>query len=196
MYITVIGTGYVGLVTAVCLAEKGNHITCVDIDAEKIARLQQGITPIFEPGLEALLKRNYEAGRLEFITQLADETHRAEIYMIATGTPSREDGSAEMRYVFSAAEAIAHHLEDYAIVIDKSTVPVGTSEQVQAIIQKILVQRAKDFSFDVVSNPEFLKEGAAIKDFMEPDRIIIGTDSLKAVELLRELYLPFLNSAE
>ena len=158
--------------------------------------MKQGVTPIFEPGLELLLKNNYAAGRLQFITKLEDELQPAQIYMIATGTPSRADGSAEMSYVFSAAEAIGERLQDYAVVIDKSTVPVGTSEQVRDIIQNILVKRSKNTSFDVVSNPEFLKEGAAIKDFMEPERVIIGTDSSKAAEMLRELYQPFLNSTE
>lgn len=196
MYITVIGTGYVGLVTGVCLAEKGNYVTCVDIDSEKISQLKQSITPIYEPGLEPLLKRNYEAGRLHFVSHLSEEAHKADVYMIATGTPSREDGSAEMRYVFSAAEAIANHLSDYAVIVDKSTVPVGTSEQVQTVIQKILDNRGLNFNFDVVSNPEFLKEGAAIKDFMQPDRVIVGTDSERAIQIMRDLYLSFVSSDE
>jgi len=196
MYITVIGTGYVGLVTGVCLAEKGNHVTCVDIDPKKIEQLKQGITPIYEPGLEPLLKRNIEAGRLSFVTNIVDEAHPAEIYMIATGTPSRADGSAEMRYVYAAAEAIAGHINDYAVIVDKSTVPVGTSDQVRHIIQQGLTQRGLTIQFDVVSNPEFLKEGAAIKDFMQPDRVIVGVDSLAAIQFMKELYLPFLNSEQ
>ncbi len=196
MYLTVIGTGYVGLVSGVCLAEKGNTVTCVDIDPHKIKQLKQGESPIYEPGLQNLLKKNIQSGRLHFVNHIAEEAHPADIYMIATGTPSRADGSADMQYVFSAATSIAEHLSQYAVIVDKSTVPVGTAEQVQQLIHQKLQERGVSIDFDVVSNPEFLKEGDAIQDFMQPDRVIIGSQSARAEKVLKELYAPFVDSEQ
>lgn len=196
MKVTVIGTGYVGLVTGACLAEMGHHVVCVDVDDAKIARLKSGILPIYEPGLESIVLANYKAGRLEFTTALADRVTRAPIYFIAVGTPPGADGSADLQYVLAVARDIGRQLDEYAIIVDKSTVPVGTAEQVRATIQAELDRRGVDVAFDVVSNPEFLKEGDAVQDFMRPDRIIIGTDSTRARELLRELYTPFMRTHE
>jgi UDPglucose 6-dehydrogenase len=191
MRVTIFGSGYVGLVTGACLAEAGNHVVCVDVDAGKIDRLNRGEVPIHEPGLDALIKRNAEAGRLEFTT---DATHGVEhglFQIIAVGTPPDEDGSADLRYVLGAARTIATHMNRYAIVITKSTVPVGTADKVRKQIETTFKERNASFEFDVVSNPEFLKEGAAIQDFMKPDRVVIGTDNPRTTELMRALYEPF-----
>ena len=196
MKLTVVGTGYVGLVTGACLAEMGNEVTCVDIDAAKIERLRQGILPIYEPGLEPIVIGNYKEGRLKFATSLSDPVSRSQLYLIAVGTPPGEDGSADLRYVLAVAKEIGQTITDYCVVVDKSTVPVGTAEQVRGVVQRELERRNNDVSFDVVSNPEFLKEGAAVQDFMRPDRIIIGSDSERAREMLRELYAPFMRTHE
>jgi UDPglucose 6-dehydrogenase len=191
MRVTIFGSGYVGLVTGACLAEAGNHVICVDIDAAKIDRLNRGEVPIHEPGLDALIKRNAEAGRLEFTTDAAKGVEHGLFQVIAVGTPPDEDGSADLRYVLAAARTIASHMERYAIVITKSTVPVGTADKVRKEIEKTFKDRNTSFEFDVVSNPEFLKEGAAIQDFMKPDRVVIGTDNPRTTELMRALYEPF-----
>jgi UDPglucose 6-dehydrogenase len=191
MKITVYGSGYVGLVTGACLAEVGNHVVCMDIDEARIARLQQGMVPIFEPGLEAMIKENQAAGRLKFTTDVKKAAVHGLFQFIAVGTPPDEDGSADLQYVLAAARSIGEHMEDYRIVVNKSTVPVGTADKVKAHIEMILKDRGKPMEFDVVSNPEFLKEGAAINDFMKPDRIIVGTDNPRTAELLKALYAPF-----
>ena len=191
MKVTIFGTGYVGLVTGACLAEVGNDVLCVDVDAEKIARLEKGIIPIFEPGLEFLVRENQRAGRLNFTTDITQAVRHGLFQFIAVGTPSDENGSADLHYVLQVAESIAEHLQDYRIIINKSTVPVGTADKVKARITKILDRQQNLVEFDVVSNPEFLKEGAAITDFMKPDRIIIGTDNPRTTELLKALYAPF-----
>ena len=191
MNISVIGTGYVGLVTGTCFAEMGNRVICVDTDAAKIADLHAGKIPIFEPGLESLVQSNYREGRLLFTTSLAEAMSQSNIYFIAVGTPPGEDGSADLQYVLAVAREIGRHLKEYAVVVDKSTVPVGTAEKVRAAIVEELTLRGVDVPFDVVSNPEFLKEGAAVEDFMRPDRIIIGSDSDRAREMLRLLYADF-----
>ncbi|MEK7840790.1 MAG: nucleotide sugar dehydrogenase, partial [Pseudomonadota bacterium] len=172
MKITIIGTGYVGLVTGACFAEMGNRVTCVDVDNKKIDGLRQGVLPIYEPGLEDIVLENSRAGRLKFVTSLSDPEARSEVYVIAVGTPPGEDGSADLRYVLAVAREIGRHINDYAVVVDKSTVPVGTADKVRAAIRHELKARRLDVPFDVVSNPEFLKEGAAVDDFMKPDRII------------------------
>jgi UDPglucose 6-dehydrogenase len=191
MKISVYGSGYVGLVTGACLAEVGNHVVCMDIDEARIARLQQGMVPIFEPGLEAMIKENQAAGRLKFTTDVKKAVSHGLFQFIAVGTPPDEDGSADLQYVLAAARSIGEHMEDYRIVVNKSTVPVGTADKVKAHIEMILKDRGKPMEFDVVSNPEFLKEGAAINDFMKPDRIIVGTDNPRTAELLKALYAPF-----
>jgi UDPglucose 6-dehydrogenase len=191
MKITVIGTGYVGLVTGACFAEMGNHVTCVDVDAQKIARLNQGHVPIYEPGLEAIIKSAVSEQRLSFTTDLPNALLQSKVYFIAVGTPPGEDGSADLRYVLAVARSIGEHLQHHAVIVDKSTVPVGTAEQVKAAITDALQQRGSQLTFDVVSNPEFLKEGDAVHDFMTPDRIIIGADSEHAREVMAELYAPF-----
>lgn len=191
MKIIVIGTGYVGLVTGACLAEMGNHVTCVDIDAQKIQNLESGILPIYEPGLEEVVARCTQAKLLKFSTDLSAAMAESNIFFIAVGTPPGEDGSADLRYVLGVAEQIGQHLNEYAVVVGKSTVPVGTAEKVEQTIQNVLEARGIDVPFDVVSNPEFLKEGAAVSDFMRPDRIIIGTESDRAKALMEELYEPF-----
>ncbi|MDD5411334.1 MAG: UDP-glucose/GDP-mannose dehydrogenase family protein [Methylobacter sp.] len=196
MKITVFGSGYVGLVTGTCLAEVGNDVICMDIDEAKIAKLQQGIIPIYEPGLEAMVKENQSAGRLRFTSDVKEAVGHGLFQFIAVGTPPDEDGSADLQYVLAVAKSIAENMEDYRIVIDKSTVPVGTADKVKAIMQQILTARGKALEFDVVSNPEFLKEGAALDDFMKPDRIIIGTDNPRTAELLKALYSPFNRSHE
>jgi UDPglucose 6-dehydrogenase len=191
MKVTIFGSGYVGLVSGACLAEAGNHVVCVDTDAARVERLNRGEVPIHEPGLDALMHRNRSAGRLEFT---ADSTRGAEhglFQLIAVGTPPDEDGSADLRHVLDVARAIGEHLQRYAIVVTKSTVPVGTADQVRREVQKGLAARALAIEFDVVSNPEFLKEGAAIDDFTRPDRIVIGTDNPRTTELIRALYEPF-----
>lgn len=191
MYITVVGTGYVGLVTGTCFAEMGNHVTCVDIDANKIERLKKGIIPIFEPGLENLVKANVAQKRLDFTTSLADAMKNSNIYFIAVGTPPGEDGSADLQYVLGVASEIAKNMSEYCVVVNKSTVPVGTADLVENTIKTELIKRDLNISFDVVSNPEFLKEGAAIDDFMKPDRIVVGAKTEKAKILMQQLYAPF-----
>jgi UDPglucose 6-dehydrogenase len=191
MRVTIFGSGYVGLVTGACLADAGNHVVCVDIDAGKIERLNRGEVPIHEPGLEALIKRNTEAGRMEFTTDGARGVTHGLFQLIAVGTPPGEDGAADLSHVLAVARTIAAHLNRYAIVITKSTVPVGTADKVRTEIEKSLAARGASCEFDVVSNPEFLKEGAAIADFMKPDRVVVGTDNPRTTELLRALYEPF-----
>ena len=191
MNITIFGSGYVGLVTGACMAEMGNHVVCIDIDADKIARINSGDVPIYEPELGDYLQRNREAGRLEFTTDVAKGVAHGLIQIISVGTPSDEDGSADLQSVLSVARAIGEHMDDYRIVVDKSTVPVGTADRVGAMLREVLDKRGVMHEFDVVSNPEFLKEGAAISDFMKPDRIVVGTDNPRSIELLRTLYEPF-----
>ena len=191
MRLTVFGSGYVGLVTGACMAEMGNHVVCVDIDEDKIARLNKGEIPIYEPGLDAYVERNVEAGRLEFTTDIQKGVDHGLFQFIAVGTPPDEDGSADLKHVLAVAKSIGQHMNDYRIVVDKSTVPVGTADKVRAAIREELGDRGLALEVDVVSNPEFLKEGAAINDFMKPDRIIIGTDNPRTTELLRALYEPF-----
>ena len=191
MRLTVFGSGYVGLVTGACMAEMGNHVVCVDIDEDKIARLNKGEIPIYEPGLDAYVERNVEAGRLEFTTDIQKGVDHGLFQFIAVGTPPDEDGSADLKHVLAVAKSIGQHMNDYRIVVDKSTVPVGTADKVRAAIREELGERGLALEVDVVSNPEFLKEGAAITDFMKPDRIIIGTDNPRTTELLRALYEPF-----
>jgi len=191
MQLTIFGSGYVGLVTGACMAEMGNHVVCYDIDEAKIARLNNGEMPIYEPGLDAYVQRNREAGRLEFTTDVAHAVGHGLFQMVTVGTPPDEDGSADLKHVRAVARSIGEHMNDYRIVVNKSTVPVGTADMVKAEIQSALDTRGKSIEFDVVSNPEFLKEGAAINDFMKPDRIIVGTDNPRTTELLRTLYEPF-----
>jgi UDPglucose 6-dehydrogenase len=191
MRIAVIGTGYVGLVAGTCFAESGNSVACLDIDQEKIRKLRQGQVPIYEPGLEELLKRNLADGRLRFETDYAKVIPGAQVVFIAVGTPPGEDGGADLRYVLAAAESIAKHMTGYCVVVDKSTVPVGTARKVMAAMAK-----HTKHPFDVVSNPEFLKEGAAIDDFMKPDRVVIGSQSAKAAEVMNELYEPFVRTGK
>ena len=191
MRLTIFGSGYVGLVTGACMAETGNHVVCYDIDEEKIARLNNGEIPIYEPGLEAYIERNVEAGRLEFTTDTKKAVDHGLFQFIAVGTPPDEDGSADLKHVLAVARSIGEHMDEYRIVVDKSTVPVGTADKVKAEIKDQLKKRGKAFEFDVVSNPEFLKEGDAIGDFMKPDRIVVGTDNPRTTELLKSLYEPF-----
>jgi len=196
MKITIFGSGYVGLVTGTCLAEVGNDVICMDIDEAKIAKLQQGIIPIYEPGLEAMVKENQNEGRLRFTSNVKEAVDHGLFQFIAVGTPPDEDGSADLQYVLAVAKSIAEHMEDYRVVIDKSTVPVGTADKVKKVMLDILASRGKSIEFDVVSNPEFLKEGAALNDFMKPDRIVVGTDNPRTAELLKALYAPFNRSVE
>ncbi len=191
MNLTVIGTGYVGLVTGTCFAEMGNTVTCVDTSEEKIAVLKDGHVPIYEPGLEMLLRNNIREGRLRFTTSLPKAMEDCQVFFIAVGTPGNHDGSADLSFVLHVAREIGRHMTDYCVVVDKSTVPVGTADQVRAVMADELAKRGCDIEFDVVSNPEFLKEGAAIEDFMRPDRIIIGANSDRAREMMRHLYAPF-----
>jgi UDPglucose 6-dehydrogenase len=183
-------------VTGSCFAEAGNHVVCVDIDAAKVARLQQGDIPIHEPGLDALVKRNFEKGRLTFTTDAAEGVRHGLFQFIAVGTPPEEDGSADLSHVLAVAETIGRHMTEYRIVVDKSTVPVGTADKVRERIAQTLGERAEKVEFDVVSNPEFLKEGAAIADFMKPDRVVVGTDNPRTAELLKTLYDPFTRSRD
>ena len=192
MKISVIGTGYVGLVSGVCFAQMGNEVTCVDIDEGKIEKLRQGIIPIYEPGLEDMTLENYKKGTLKFTTDASEAIASSVISFIAVGTPMGDDGSADLQYVLAVAKKIGQSIRDYIVVVDKSTVPVGTAEKVRATIQAELDARGVDVKFDVVSNPEFLKEGAAIKDFMHPDRVVIGAESETAMVFMRELYEPFM----
>ena len=194
MEIVVIGSGYVGLVTGTCFAEMGNNVTCVDIDQQKIDNLNKGILPIYEPGLEEMVTSNVKENRLHFTTSLADVAKGAEIFFIAVGTPPGEDGSADLQYVLAVARDIGKSLHDYAVVVDKSTVPVGTADKVTAAINEELKARGADIGFDVVSNPEFLKEGAAIDDFMFPDRVVIGSNSERATQVMHQLYAPFMRT--
>ncbi len=196
MKLTVIGTGYVGLVTGACFAEMGNSVTCVDVDQGKIDRLKQGILPIFEPGLDTIVVNNSKADRLRFSTSLVEAMRDTNVFFIAVGTPPGEDGSADLQYVLAVAREIGRHLNDYAVVVDKSTVPVGTGDKVRNALQSELDRRNVKIEFDVVSNPEFLKEGAAVEDFMRPDRIVVGTDSERARAVMHELYAPFTRNHE
>jgi UDPglucose 6-dehydrogenase len=191
MNVTIYGSGYVGLVTGACLAQVGNHVLCVDIDPAKIERLKRGEVPIYEPGLDDLVHSNREAGRLDFTLDTAAGVRHGLFQFIAVGTPPDEDGSADLSHVLAVARAIAHELTEYRIVVNKSTVPVGTADRVRDEITSTLTKEGRSGEFDVVSNPEFLKEGAAIEDFMKPDRIIIGTDNPRTTELMRALYAPF-----
>jgi UDPglucose 6-dehydrogenase len=188
--ITIIGAGYVGLVTGACLADHGNDVMCLDLDADKIALLNKGGIPIYEPGLEALVARNRDAGRLHFTTDVAKSVLHGTVQFIAVGTPSDDDGSADIHHVLAAAKNIAKYMNEYKVIVDKSTVPVGTSERVQAVMQEELGARGADIPFSVVSNPEFLKEGAAVEDFMRPDRVVIGSSDDQAVGIMRQLYAP------
>ena len=191
MKITVIGTGYVGLVTGACLSDVGIEVTCIDIDQKKIDGLKNGILPIYEPGLEEIVKRNYHKGRLNFSTDLGEAIEGSQAAFIAVGTPPGEDGSADLKYVLAVADQIGKTMTDYLVVITKSTVPVGTAEKVRRAVADTLELRDVDFGFDVASNPEFLKEGAAIDDFMKPDRIVVGVDSEDAQKVMDRLYRPF-----
>ena len=198
MNITVIGSGYVGLVTGACFAEMGNRVTCVDIDEKKIEALNRGEVPIYEPGLAEMISRNVAKGHISFTTSIADALSHAEIAFIAVGTPMGEDGSADLQYVLAVASDIGKHMQTELVVVDKSTVPVGTADKVKACIQAELDKRSDlgNISFTVVSNPEFLKEGAAIKDFMQPDRVVVGTESEEAMKKMRMLYAPFFKQNE
>ncbi len=196
MRVTIFGAGYVGLVTGACLAETGNHVVCVDIDDGRVERLNRGEVPIYEPGLDKIIARAREARRLEFTTDVGYGVSHGLFQFIAVGTPPGEDGSADLQHVLSVARSIAEHIDDYRIVVNKSTVPVGTADLVRDEISKVLSARGSTAQFDVVSNPEFLKEGAAVEDFMKPDRIVIGSDDPRAGELLRALYDPFNRSHE
>src|ERR1700728_4385711 len=196
MRVTIFGSGYVGLVPGACLADAGNHVVCVDVDAAKIERLKHGDVPIHEPGLEALIRRNAEAGRIEFTTDAVKGVEHGLFQVIAVGTRPDEDGSADLRYVLAVARTIGTHMSRYSIVINKSTVPVGTADKVRKEIETTLGGRQAAIEFDVVSNPEFLKEGAAIQDCMRPDRVVIGTDNPRTVELMRLLYDPFTRNHE
>lgn len=196
MNITVIGAGYVGLVTGACFAELGNHVTCVDVNERKIANLKNGILPIYEPGLEPMVMSNMNEGRLCFVSSLAEITSDSQVIFIAVGTPSDKDGSADIKYVLEAARNIGAHINQYCVVVDKSTVPVGMADQVSEVIQQELRKRNVSIHVDVVSNPEFLREGAAIEDFMRPDRVIIGLESNNAKSIMLDLYLPILRSPE
>ena len=196
MKISIFGSGYVGLVTGACLADVGNDVLCVDVDARKVDRLRAGEVPIHEPGLDAVIARNVRAGRLAFSASAAEGIAHGQAIMIAVGTPPDEDGSADLSHVLAVARSIGEHLPGYRVVIDKSTVPVGTADKVRETIALSLAARGVTHEFDVVSNPEFLKEGAAIADFMKPDRVVVGTDSPRALELMRQLYEPFTRSRE
>lgn len=196
MKVSVIGTGYVGLVTGACLADVGNDVLCIDLDAAKVARLQAGDIPIFEPGLEPVVKRNVASGRLRFSTDPVQGAKFGTVQIIAVGTPPGEDGSADLQYVLAAARTLATHMDGYRVVVDKSTVPVGTADRVEAVIRETLAARGNTQRFAVVSNPEFLKEGAAVEDFMRPDRVIIGADDDEAEAIMRELYAPFQRNSD
>ncbi|MBW2518988.1 MAG: UDP-glucose/GDP-mannose dehydrogenase family protein [Deltaproteobacteria bacterium] len=191
MNVVVVGTGYVGLVTGACFAEMGHMVTCVDVDEFKIKKLREGIIPIYEPGLESIVLRNIQENRLNFVTHLSDALSEASVVFIAVGTPPGEDGSADLQHVLSVAREIGQYLTEYKVIVTKSTVPVGTADKVRTAISETLKSRSLQITFDVASNPEFLKEGAAVEDFMKPDRIVIGADSERAEEVLRELYSDF-----
>ncbi|MEZ7890475.1 MAG: UDP-glucose/GDP-mannose dehydrogenase family protein [Candidatus Wallbacteria bacterium] len=194
MKISVIGTGYVGLVTGTCFADMGNDVICVDIDEKKIENLKNGIIPIYEPGLEEMVKRNHKEERLNFTTDLKDAVEKSLFCFIAVGTPPGEDGSADLKHVLSVASGIGKYMNGYKIIVDKSTVPVGTAEKVKEAVKRELNSRGVNLEFDIVSNPEFLKEGAAIEDFMKPDRVVVGTDNVRTAELMKELYAPFMRN--
>jgi UDPglucose 6-dehydrogenase len=194
MHVTIFGTGYVGLVTGTCLADVGHEVVCVDVDAAKVEGLNRGVVPIYEPGLEPMVRANHDAGRLRFTTDAATAVAHGEVIFIAVGTPPDEDGSADLKYVLAVARTIGEHLGRDAVVVNKSTVPVGTADKVHAAISDTLAARGAAFHVEVVSNPEFLKEGDAVNDCMRPDRIVIGSDSPAAVEKLRRLYAPFIRN--
>ena len=196
MKITVVGTGYVGLVSGACLADMGNQVLCLDVDAAKVRALNAGEIPIYEPGLAPVVKRNRDAGRLNFSTDVAAGVAHGVLQLIAVGTPPGEDGSADLQHVLEAAGAIGRHMDEYRVIVNKSTVPVGTADKVSEVILNALNERNKKIPFSVVSNPEFLKEGAAVEDFMRPDRIVVGADDERATALLRELYAPFQRNHE
>lgn len=196
MKITVVGTGYVGLVSGACLAEVGNDVLCMDVDPAKIKILEEGGIPIHEPGLLEMVRRNVAAGRLKFTTNVEASVAFGDVQFIAVGTPPDEDGSADLQYVVAAARSIGKYMTQYKVIVDKSTVPVGTADKVKAAIAEELAARGSDLSFSVVSNPEFLKEGAAVEDFMRPDRIIVGTEDSKSLEMMRTLYAPFQRNHE
>jgi len=192
--ISVIGTGYVGLVSGTCFAEMGNDVICVDIDEKKIESLKKGIVPIYEPGLKRMVLENYKKGTLNFTTDIKEALDNSNICFIAVGTPMGEDGSADLQYVLAVATSIGQNMKHHMFVVDKSTVPVGTADRVRETIQNELDKRGSDLTFDVISNPEFLKEGDAINDFMKPDRVVVGADSQEAIDIMRELYAPFTRS--
>jgi UDPglucose 6-dehydrogenase len=196
MKVSIIGTGYVGLVTGACLADVGNHVLCLDVDERKIAMLKAGEIPIFEPGLKEVVRANVAAGRLSFTTDPREAALYAKVQMIAVGTPPGEDGSADLQYVLAAARGIAKHMDGPRVIVDKSTVPVGTADKVRDAVTKELAARGAGHSFAMVSNPEFLKEGAAVEDFMRPDRIVIGANDADAIATMRELYAPFQRNHE
>jgi len=196
MKLVIIGTGYVGLVTGACFAEMGSTVTCVDIDKTKIENLKNGILPIYEPGLENLVSQNYKEGTLKFSTSLEQAAENSSIFFIAVGTPPGEDGSADLQYVLQVARQIGRNINNYSVIVDKSTVPVGTADKVKSTIRQELSNRGVNIEFDVVSNPEFLKEGAAVNDFLKPDRIIIGVDSKRAADQMKRLYAPFSRNRE
>ena len=196
MKITVVGTGYVGLVTGACLAEMGNHVVCLDLDARKIEILNNGGIPIHEPGLLEVVQRNAKGGRLEFTTDVDAAVAHGTVQFIAVGTPPDEDGSADLKYVLAAARAIGERMTDYKVIVDKSTVPVGTADKVHAAVAEALAARGETMEFSVVSNPEFLKEGAAVEDFMRPDRIIVGAEDERAILLMRSIYAPFVRNRD
>ncbi|MDR0971010.1 MAG: UDP-glucose/GDP-mannose dehydrogenase family protein [Bacteroidales bacterium] len=191
MKIVIVGTGYVGLVTGTCFAEVGIDVTCVDVDVKKIENLKKGISPIYEPGLDEMIVKNMEKGRLSFSTKLSEVLDGASVVFSAVGTPPDEDGSADLKYVLNVAKEVGENINNYCLVVTKSTVPVGTAEKVKKTIKEALEKRGKNIEFDVASNPEFLKEGSAVKDFLYPDRIVVGTDSEKAQEIMSRLYKPF-----
>lgn len=195
MKLTVIGTGYVGLVSGTCFAEMGNIVTCIDIDSGKINKLQEGIIPIYEPGLEQMVRRNVENNTLKFSTKLSENLDKCDVAFIAVGTPMGEDGSADLKYVLGVAKEIGMHMTTPLVIVDKSTVPVGTADKVSDAISQELAKRKVDIEFHVVSNPEFLKEGDAINDFMKPDRVVVGSDSENATKIMRNLYSPFFRSS-
>ena len=194
MKITIIGSGYVGLVSGACFADLGNDVLCLDLDAAKVGLLQAGQIPIYEPGLESLVRHNIAAGRLRFTTDIEDSVDHGVVQFIAVGTPADQDGSADMRQVLAAARSIGRSMREYRVVVDKSTVPVGTSERVRAVIEEELRSRGVEVAFSVVSNPEFLKEGAAVGDFMRPDRIVVGSSDERATQIMRQLYSPILRN--
>jgi UDPglucose 6-dehydrogenase len=196
MKITIFGSGYVGLVTGACFADTGNQVLCVDVDAHKVDMLRKGEIPIHEPGLDDVVKRNAEAGRLRFTTDAEEGVAHGLLQLIAVGTPPDEDGSADLRYVLAVARTIGQHMTGYKVVVTKSTVPVGTADKVRAAVDETLRTRSATIEFDIVSNPEFLKEGAAIGDFMRPDRVVVGTDSERAEELMRAVYEPFIRNRD